>query len=257
MVAIVNLEGRVVLITGAARGIGQAVAFEVARQGADVALLDLDPQVEHVADDVRSVGVATAAEVCDLRDEDAIARAVESAASRLGSLDGVVNNAGVNAYFDATTMSAAAWDETFSVDLKGAWLVLKYALPHLLERPSPAVVNISSIHARLTLPEMFPYAGAKAGLEGITRSLALDYGPQNLRVNAVAPGFTRTRLVEEWLNRQEDPKQTRREVLQRHPLGRIAEPEDVATVVAFLLGEGARAITGATIAVDCGLGVRF
>lgn len=252
-----TLQGRVVLVTGAARGIGMAVAVEVARQGADVALLDVNPEVEAAAATIRSLGVASIAAVCDLRDEVSVRSAVERAAAELGGLDGVVNNAGVNAYGNAITLTTAEWDDTFNVDLRGAWLVLKYALPHLLRHPSPSVVNVSSIHARLTLPDMYPYAGAKAGLEGITRSLALDYGPRNVRVNAVAPGFTRTGLVEEWLDRQEDPEQTRREVLERHPLRRMAEPEDIATVVAFLLGEGARAITGATVAVDCGLGARF
>ena len=102
-----------------------------------------------------------------------------------------------------------------------------------------------------------PYAAAKAGLEGLTRSLALDYGPQGLRVNAVAPGFTRTRLVEEWIEHQPDPDAARREILERHPLKRFAEPDEIAEVVAFLLSNASRAVTGATVAVDCGLGVRF
>jgi NAD(P)-dependent dehydrogenase (short-subunit alcohol dehydrogenase family) len=252
-----QLEDRVVLVTGAAGGIGAAVAAEVARQGADVALLDVDPGVAAVAERIRSLGGASFAAVCDLRDEASVRSGVEGAADALGGLDGVVNNAGVNAYGDAVAMTLDEWDETFAIDLRGAWLVLKYALPHLVRRPSSSVVNISSIHAKLTVPGMYPYAGAKAGLEGITRSLALDYGPRNVRVNAVAPGFTRTRLVEEWLEHQDDPERARREVLERTALGRMAEPEDIAAVVAFLLGEGARAITGATVAADCGLGVRF
>ena len=252
-----QLEGRVVLVTGAAGGIGAAVANEVARQGADVALLDVNPDVAAVAERIRSLGVAGVAAVCDLRDEASVRSAVEGVADELGGLDGVVNNAGVNAYGDAVAMTLDEWDDTFAIDLRGAWLVLKYALPHLVRRPTSSVVNISSIHAKLTVPGMYPYAGAKAGLEGITRSLALDYGPRNVRVNAVAPGFTRTRLVEEWLEHQDDPERARREVLERTALGRMAEPEDIAAVVAFLLGEGARAITGATVAADCGLGVRF
>lgn len=252
-----DLDARAVLVTGAARGIGEAVAHEVGRRGGDVALLDLDPLVADVAAGLRAEGVTAVAAICDVRAEPDVVRAVAHAVEELGRLDGVVNNAGVNAYFDAATMSTEQWDETFAVDLRAAWLVTRSALPHLLQRPSPAIVNVSSIHARLTSPGMFPYAGAKAGLEGITRSLALDYGPRNLRVNAVAPGFTRTRLVEEWLQQQPDAGRARQEILARHPLGRMADPEDVAAVVAFLLGDGARAVTGATIAVDCGLGVRF
>jgi NAD(P)-dependent dehydrogenase (short-subunit alcohol dehydrogenase family) len=104
---------------------------------------------------------------------------------------------------------------------------------------------------------MFPYAAAKAGLEGLTRSLALDYGPANIRVNAVAPGFTRTHLVEEWLAQQPDPAATERIVLAQHPLGRMAEPTEVAAVVAFLASDLASAMTGAVVAVDCGHSIRF
>jgi NAD(P)-dependent dehydrogenase (short-subunit alcohol dehydrogenase family) len=244
-------------VTGAARGIGAAVAREVTARGAGVALLDLDPAVHEVATEVRSGGAPVYSATCDLRFEDDVAREVRAAARELGGLDGVVNNAGVNAYFDAATMTLDQWDETFAVDLRAAWLVTKHALPHLIERAPSAIVNVSSIHARLTSPGMFPYGGAKAGLEGMTRSLALDYGPRDVRVNAVAPGFTRTRLVEEWLQQQPDPEQARADILARHPLGRMAEPADIACVIAFLLGEESRAITGAVIDADCGLGVRF
>ena len=252
-----ELQGRAVLVTGAARGIGAAVVREVARRGAGVALLDVDAAVHEVAAEIRSTGAEAFAATCDVRREDDLAREVLAAAWALGGLDGVVNNAGVNAYFDAATMTLEQWDETFAVDLRAAWLVTKHALPHLTQRASSAIVNVSSIHARLTSPGMFPYGAAKAGLEGMTRSLALDYGPRNVRVNAVAPGFTRTRLVEEWLRQQPDPEQARAEILARHPLGRMAEPEDIAAVIAFLLGDESRAITGAVIDADCGLGVRF
>ena len=252
-----DLTGRAVLVTGAARGIGEAIARVCAQHGAALALVDLDPAVTEVAEELAAGGSRVVAGTVDLRSVTAVADVVPRLVSDLGGLDGVVNNAGVNAYFDPVAMSEEEWGSTFAVDLRAAWLVLKHALPHLLERPGASVVNISSIHARLTVPGMFPYAAAKAGLEGLTRSLALEYGPQGVRVNAVAPGFTRTRLVEEWIEHQPDPDAARREILDRHPLKRFAEPDEVAEVVAFLLSSASGAVTGATVAVDCGLGVRF
>jgi NAD(P)-dependent dehydrogenase (short-subunit alcohol dehydrogenase family) len=120
-----------------------------------------------------------------------------------------------------------------------------------------SIVNIASIHASMTIRGMFPYAAAKSGLVGLTRSLALDYGTDNIRVNAVSPGFVRTTLLEEWLDLQPDRAVAERRVLDAHPLGRIGEPEDVASLVAFLASDEASYITGATILIDGGLSARF
>jgi NAD(P)-dependent dehydrogenase (short-subunit alcohol dehydrogenase family) len=168
----------------------------------------------------------------------------------------LVNNAGVNAYFDAVAMSEDDWDSVFAVDLKAAWMLAKAALPGLIERRG-AVVNISSIQARLTLRGFFPYAAAKAGLEGLTRSLALDYASAGVRVNAVAPAYTNTRLVQEWLDLQGDPAAALESMLANIPLGRMAEPREIGDAVVFLLSDRAAAITGETLAVDCGVGARF
>jgi NAD(P)-dependent dehydrogenase (short-subunit alcohol dehydrogenase family) len=251
------LKGKTVLVTGGARGIGRAIAERVVADGGNAAVVDI---AESGADTVRELeargGEAFFAQA-DVRNEPEVAAAVAACVSRFGDLDVLVNNAGVNSYFDATTMTEADWEAVLAVDLKAAWLTAKHVLPLLTRKRSGAIVNISSIHARLTVPGMFPYAAAKAGLEGLTRSLACDYGPYNVRVNAVAPGFTRTFLVDEWLNQQPDPVAAERAVLAQHPLGRMAEPADVAAVVAFLASDLARAVTGAVVSVDCGHSVRF
>ncbi len=176
---------------------------------------------------------------------------------RHGTLDVLVNNAGINAYFDAATMTEAEWDSVFAVDLKGAWLCAKHALAPMRRNRRGSIVNIASIHARLTMPGMFPYAAAKAGLVGLTRSLALDCARDNIRVNAVLPGWTRTRLVDEWFRMQPDPEAAEARILDAHPMGRIASPQEIASVVAFVASDDASAMTGASVPVDCGLGVRF
>ena len=169
----------------------------------------------------------------------------------------LVNNAGANAYFDAAAMTEAEWDAVFAVDLKGAWLCCKHALPAMKRAGAGSIVNIASIHATLTMAGMFPYAAAKAGLVGLTRSLALDAARAHIRVNAVLPGWTRTRLVEEWFRMQPDPAEAERRVLAVHPLGRLSTPLEVANLVAFVASDEASAITGAALAVDGGLSARF
>ena len=249
------LAGKAVLVTGAARGIGASVAEAVVAADGAVALLDLNPAGKEVAARLAERGVAHFFP-CDVRSFEEVDRAVAGAIEALGGLDGLVNNAGVNAYFDAVEMDEEDWDGVFAVDLKAPWLLAKAALPTLVERRG-AVVNMSSLQARLTLRGFFPYAAAKAGLEGFTRSLALEYAPHGVRVNAVAPGYTDTYLFQEWLMRQADPEQSLAGVLAAIPLGRLVDPAEVAEVVVFLLSDRASAITGATVAVDGGIGVRF
>jgi NAD(P)-dependent dehydrogenase (short-subunit alcohol dehydrogenase family) len=249
------LAGKSVLVTGAARGIGAAIAEAVVDEGGSVALLDIDPAGADTAARLSDRGSAHFFP-CDVRALDEVERAVASAEGALGGLDGLVNNAGINAYFDAVAMTEQDWDSVFAVDLKAAWMLAKAALPGLIKRQG-AIVNISSIQARLTLRGFFPYAAAKAGLEGLTRSLALEYAPIGVRANAVAPGYTDTHLVQEWLGLQDDPEGTLQSVLANIPLGRMATPREIGNVVVFLLSDQASAITGATLAVDCGTGARF
>lgn len=243
------------LVTGAARGIGAAIAEAIVEEGGAVALLDIEPAGAETAARLAARGSARFF-LCDVRSLAQVEQTVAEAERALGGLDGLVNNAGVNAYFDPTAMGEDEWDAVFAVDLKAAWLLARAALPGLCARRG-AIVNMSSIHARLTIAGFFPYAAAKAGLEGLTRSLALEVAPAGVRVNAVAPGYTDTHLLHEWLAQQPDPEAALASVRARVPLGRVAQAREIAAVTVFLLSEQASAVTGATIAADCGLGVRF
>jgi len=253
-----RLEGKVAIVTGGSRGIGRAIVEKFATEGARVTFLDRDPDAAAIAvGELQTARLTVDFAEADVTNEDEIRAAVERAAHAHGPADVLVNNAGINTYFDATTMSEAEWDQVFAVDLKGAWLVAKHVLPGMKAAGRGSIVNIASIHARLTMPGMFPYAAAKMGLVGLTRSLALDYAEAGIRVNAVLPGWTRTRLVEGWFAMQPDPKAAEASVLQAHPMKRIASPMEVANLVAFVASDEASAITGASLSVDCGLGVRF
>jgi NAD(P)-dependent dehydrogenase (short-subunit alcohol dehydrogenase family) len=252
-----RLSGQRTIVTGGARGIGRAIAERFAVDGASVAILDSDEAGRETAREVSAGGAEVEFIRTDVTVEAEVRRAIETVVSRRGGVDVLVNNAGINAYFDATTMTEAEWDRTFAVDLKGAWLCAKHALPPMTRAGRGSIVNIASLHAKLTIAGMFPYAAAKSGLVGLTRSLALDYAPRGIRVNAVLPGWTRTRLIEEWFALQPDPAAAESHVLSVHPMRRIAVPAEIANVVAFVASEEASAVTGAAIAVDCGLGIQF
>jgi len=244
-----RLAGKIAFVTGGARGIGRAIVEKFAVEGARVMYVDLDegPQA----------GASVEFRRADITVEGDVQRAIEAVVAAHGTLDVLVNNAGINAYFDATEMTDAEWDRVFAVDLKGAWLCAKYALRPMQRLGRGSIVNIASIHATHTIPGMFPYAAAKSGLVGLTRSLALEYAPMGIRVNAVLPGYTRTRLVEEWLARQPDPAEAERRTLALHPLRRISTPAEIANVVAFVASDEASAITGASLPVDGGLSIMF
>ncbi|MFJ1895056.1 MULTISPECIES: SDR family NAD(P)-dependent oxidoreductase [unclassified Streptomyces] len=249
----IDLTDDVVLVTGAARGIGAAVATAAAAAGARVGLLDIDG--DGARRTARLIGPAASWAECDITSEGQVQDAVTALGRELGPATGLVNNAGRNSYADVVTMTTQQWDEVFGVDLKGAWLMARAVLPGMTDRGRGAIVNIASMHATMTCPGMFPYASAKAGLVGLTRSMALEVGPRGVRVNAVSPGYIETDLLAEYFE-QERPD-VRREAESKHILGRLGTPEQVASVVAFLLSDAAGFVTGADWAVDGGVSARF
>ena len=250
-----RLENKVAVVTGGAQGIGQAIVQKFVAEGARVALLDIDEprgraEAERHGDAVRFIR-------CDITREADVAAAIAGTVEAFGKLDILVNNAGVNTYFDATTMTEDEWEKVFAVDLKGAWLCCKHALPHMREQGSGAIVNIASIHAFMTTYNQFPYAAAKSGMVGLTRSLALDFGKYQIRVNAICPGWVRTQLVDEWLELQPEGKAAEQRVLDQQPLGRMAAPMEIANFVAFVASDEASFMTGAALLIDGGLSARF
>lgn len=253
-----RLQNKVAAVTGGAQGIGRAIVEKFHREGARVALLDIDEaRGKNVAATHGGPDVGVLFVCCDITSEADVQRAIATTVAQFGGLDILINNAGVNTYFDATTMTEREWESVFAVDLKGAWLCAKYAIPALRQRGGGSIVNIASLHAFMTTYGMFPYAAAKSALVGLTRSMALDFGPEEIRVNAICPGWTRTQLVDEWLQLQPEGVAAEQRILDQHPLRRMATPAEIANFVSFVASDEASFITGAALVIDGGLSARF
>ncbi|TDE09863.1 glucose 1-dehydrogenase [Jiangella asiatica] len=253
-----RLAGRTAVVTGGAQGIGAAIVAKLLAEGARVGFLDVDDKhADAVLRETDTGPDQLAYRHCDITDRAEVEAAVAALATAHGPADVLVNNAGISAYFDAAEMDESDWERVFAVDLKGVWLVTRTMLPAMRAAGRGSIVNIASLHARMTTHGMFPYAAAKSGVLGLTRSLALDEGPRGIRVNAVSPGYVRTQLVQEYFEQQDDPQRVEREVLGVHPMGRIATPAEIANVVAFVASDEASFMTGADVAVDGGLGAKF
>ncbi|HEY0519970.1 MAG TPA: glucose 1-dehydrogenase, partial [Ilumatobacteraceae bacterium] len=237
-----SLDGEIAIVTGGARGIGKAVVQVFVDHGASVVFCDLDQDLGDAVE--REIGGNAKFVRCDVSAESDIAAMAATCTDAFGPATILVNNAGVNANFDATTMTGDDWDRFMGVDLKSAWLGAKYVLPHMREVRRGAIVNVASMHALATLEGFFPYAAAKSGLVGMTRSLALDWGPHGIRVNAVAPGYVRTRLVQDSIDRNPDPEAAERSMVAGIALRRIGEPVEIANVIRFLASDDASYISG-------------
>lgn len=250
-----RLDGQHILVTGGSRGIGAAIVEKALKEGARVSFLDIEAEAGRALAATLAAPDRVAFEVADIRSAAEIAGAHGRIVEKLGPVTGLVNNAGRNSYADPVEMTEAQWEDVFGVDLKSAWLMARAVLPAMIAAGNGAIVNIASIHATMTYPGFFPYAAAKSGLVGLTRSMALDMGKHQIRVNALSPGYTETFLVREFFERN-DPS-LRADVLKVHPMGRMAQPGEIANVAVFLLSDEASFVTGANWGVDGGLSARF
>jgi NAD(P)-dependent dehydrogenase (short-subunit alcohol dehydrogenase family) len=239
-----RLRNKVAIVTGAARGIGAAVATLFASEGAQVVGIDRQP-TGAVADGVLHL-------TGDVLHSGQVAAVVGTTLERFGRVDVLVNNAGVNVFSTPLELSDADWDRCLDVNLKAAWIVAKTVLPAMLAQGSGSIVNVASVHGHRITPGSFPYPVAKHGLIGLTRALAIEYAARGVRVNSISPGFILTPQTEEWLAAQPNPEDERRRQENLLPCKRLGTSEEVAYTALFLASDEARFINAADILIDGG-----
>ncbi|TVP54715.1 MAG: 3-oxoacyl-ACP reductase FabG [Gemmatimonadales bacterium] len=248
-----GLRGRVAIVTGGSSGIGRAVAVAFARSGVHVAFNFLDEGEESCADADRVVaelegyGVRVLCRAVDCGNSESVGWFVEEVVRELGGLHILVNNAGIGRDRALWRMEDEEWNDVLRTNLTGAFHFLRAASPHFRAQEFGKVVNISSVHAIRSEFGLANYAASKAGLLGLTRSAAIELGPSNVNVNAVAPGYIRTTQLTERV-----PSEILDKARERSALGRLGDPQDVAGAVIFLCSEAARHITGVVLPVDAG-----
>lgn len=252
-----RVAGKVAIVTGAAAGIGRACALALAREGARVAVADVDEAGG--ADTVAAIDAgggeaffrrADVGVTADMRE------LVQETVSRWGRLDVLVNNAGVAIAGSVTQISEDDWERVLSVNLSGVWRGMRFAIPEMLKNGGGSVINTSSVQSVVGFRGWAGYAASKGGINGLTRQAAVDYAAQGIRVNAVLPGTILTPMNERIMATAPDPSQVERDWLSLHPVGRLGQPEEVAALVVFLASDESSFITGELIRVDGGLVVR-
>ena len=254
-----ELQGKRILITGGTSGIGRQICLNCARQGARIAFCGMpeneDPAIMR---DLRDAGYEFFFRAFDLTDLEATRAFARDAIAHLGGLDGLVNNAGANFRSELASVNSEEVRRCFYTNVYPAWALCQECRPALIEAGWGMIVNISSINATKSTPKFFPYTSAKAAVEGLTRAIAIEWGPDNIQAVAIAPAYIMTPEVRErLLVERSDFAQLEERIRDTYPLQRIGLASDVSSVVVYLLGGQCQFISGTTIPVDGGVGVQM
>ncbi|WP_078554740.1 3-oxoacyl-ACP reductase FabG [Bacillus alkalicellulosilyticus] len=243
------LQGKTALVTGASRGIGRSVALELAKQGANVVVNYAGSQAkaEAVVAEIKELGVDGFAIQADVANSEDVQAMVKEVISTFGSLDILVNNAGITRDTLVMRMKEEDWDAVINTNLKGVFLCSKAVMRQMMKQRSGKIINVASVVGVLGNAGQANYVAAKAGVIGLTKSLARELANRNIQVNAIAPGFIETDMTDQL------PEDVKTELLKQIPLGTLGQPEHIARVIRFLASEDAAYMTGQTLHVDGGM----
>lgn len=248
-----SLKNKTVVITGGAKGIGAGCAAVFYREGANVVILDIDENSgEHLA---QKYGEKAIFVKCNITRENEVKHAMKTAVTRFGSLDFLINNAGILKYFPVTETSEENWDAVMNVNVKGAFFCAKHSIPHMLKAGEGVVVNMSSVQAYVAQQNVAAYVTTKSALIGLTRSIAVDYAP-HIRSVAICPGGVDTPMNRENFQQSADPEKVRKATEDLHLNGRMAHQNEIGELAAFVCSGKGAFINGQPIRIDGGLGIK-
>ncbi len=249
------LKGEHLFVTGGAAGIGEALVIGGAKEGAKVSFVDIDDvKANALVEKLSKEGFKVQYAKADVSKFETFKTGFDQLVSTFGPVTIAVSNAGRNSYADAVEYKDEEWNDFFALDLKSSWYLAKLCLPDMREKKYGSIVNISSIHGRMSRPNFFPYSAAKSGIIGLSRNLALDEGQYGIRVNSVSPGTTATPLLKSYMEAFPEEKA---HALSVAPNARFGSPEEIANVILFTLSKDASFITGADLMVDGALHARY
>ena len=251
-----RLDGRVCVVTGGAAGIGEAIAVRLAQEGARVSIADINGEAaDRLARRLQDQGGVALSGRVDVSVIADVAAFIDATVSRFGHLDAIVNNAGVAVPGGVEEISEEDWDRVVAVNLKGVWAGMKYAIPHLRAAGGGSIVNMSSVQALVGFPGWAGYAATKGAIIALTQQAAVEYGPEKIRVNCLAPGTIMTPMNEQIFRTAPNPEALIANWNSSHALHRFGESSEVASAAAFLISDDASFVTGACLRVDGGLSV--
>jgi NAD(P)-dependent dehydrogenase (short-subunit alcohol dehydrogenase family) len=249
-----KLAGKIAVVTGAARGLGAAIATVFAREGAKVVAVDVlrEPLQATVAN-IQAQGQWATAVIADVSTNEGNVSAIECAKSLCGGIDCFVANAAIQRFGKLADTTGEIWDEVHRVNLKGVYLGCRVAIPELTRRGGGSLIFTCSVLGIVGDGDLAAYGAAKGGLRALCRSAAVAYGPYQIRCNTICPGDVRTEIFDEYIHRAVDPEAELRRLVGFYPLGRIASPEEIAKTAVFLASDDSAYITGTDMIVDGGL----
>ena len=253
-----RFESKIVIVTGAASGIGEKTAIKFANEGAKVVIADINKETGSiVADQIKKDNGEALFVETNVAEFISVDNMVSQTLDTFGIPDVLINNAGINVFGEPLNMPDSEWKRAFSVDLDGVWFGCKAVLPHMLKKNKGSIVNVASVHGIQIIPNCFPYPVAKHGVIGLTKALAVDYAAKGIKINSISPGYIETPIIDRFFNTKPDPIAARKEAENHQPIKRMGTTDEIANTIMFMSSDECDYMIGANIVVDGGITLRM